>query len=285
MTDGGIVAARAVNYITLLLTAGLPLYWLTAGGSFAVSHRCRAALLLLALAGAGASVWWVLASVAAMAGLPIAQLDREMVTAVLGATPLGDVVPIRLGALALVVLAIPLRLPSRLIALPAAVALATAAWTGHAGASQGAAGSFHRLADIIHLLAAATWLGALAMLLASVMGPADPRELERRLAGFATTGTGIVVLLLVTGIANSLFIAGWPIPLNSTWALLLGVKLALFAGMLGIAALNRCRLTPALRDGTPGARHALRLSLAGEAGVGLAVVALVSVLGVLDPVA
>jgi putative copper resistance protein D len=220
-----------------------------------------------------------------MAALPVVQLDRETVIAVLGATPLGTVLSIRLAALALVVLAALLRLPTFLVALPAAVALATAAWTGHAGATEGAAGSLHRLADIVHLLAAGTWLGALAMLLASVLGPSDPQELEHRLAAFASTGTAIVVLLLATGIANALFIAGWPFPLASTWTLLLGVKLALFTGMLSLAALNRWRLTPALRAEDPAARRALRLSLASEAGAGLAVVAVVAALGVLDPAA
>ena len=285
MTDAGLVVARAITYGALLLTAGLPLYMMTAGRGVAMSPRCRTALVLLAFVGAGASAWWALASIAAMAAVPVAQLDRETVIAVLGATPLGNVVSIRLAALALVVVATFLRWPRILVALPAVVALATAAWTGHAGATEGAAGSLHRLADIVHLLSAGVWLGALAMLLASALGSTDPRELEHRLAGFATTGTAIVVLLLASGIAKALFIAGWPLRLTGLWTLLLGIKLALFAAMLGCAALNRWRLTPALRAGGPAARRGLRLSLAAEASAGLAVVALVAALGVLDPAA
>lgn len=285
MFDGGLVAARALAYGALLLTAGLPLYLLTAGHGIAVTRRFRAGLVLLSLLGAGASVWWALASIAAMAALPIEALDREMVSAVLAATPLGAVLAIRLAALALVMLTLMLRLPTFFVAVPAAVAVATFAWTGHAGATEGGLGDVHRINDVVHLLAAATWLGALAVLLEGIFGLIESREQERRLAGFAATGTVIVTLLVVTGLANALFIAGWPFPLTSTWTLLLGLKLALFLGMLGLAALNRWRLAPALRSENPAARRALRLSLTAEASAGLAVVLVVAALGVLDPTA
>lgn len=285
MGEAGLLAARVACYGALLLTAGLPLYSLTSGHTVAAPRRGRTGPLLLALAGAVASVWWALESVAAMAALPVMQLDRETVTAVLGATPLGMIVAVRLAALALVMLAVLARLPLLLAALPAAVALASAAWTGHAGATDGAAGSLHRLADAVHLLAAATWLGALAALLASALGPTAPLELEKALAAFARTGTAIVLLLIVTGLANALFIAGWPFALANGWTLLLGVKLALFGAMLGFAAFNRWRLTPALRGECPKARRALRLSLAGEVSAGIAVVAVVAALGILDPAA
>jgi putative copper resistance protein D len=285
MTDGGLVAARAFAYGALLLAAGLPLYLMTAGRGMIATARLRLAQALVALLAAVASVWLALAGIAAMAALPLAALDGATVSAVLAATPLGAVLAIRLAALALMLLAIGLRLPTIWAALPATVALATAAWTGHAGATEAALGTMHRLADVIHLLAAATWLGALAMLLAGVIGLAGADDVERRLAGFATTGSIIVALLVLTGLANTLAIAGWPLPLASTWTLLLAIKLAMFAGMLGLAALNRWRLTPALAAGRPDAQRNLRLSLMAEAALGLGVVALVALLGVLDPAA
>jgi putative copper resistance protein D len=283
MIDGGLVAARALAYGALLLAAGLPLYLLSAAREVVVTRPWRAGLSVLLATGAAASVWLALASVAAMAALPIGALDGATVTAVLSATPLGAVLEIRLAAIALALLVIALRLPVRLVALPAGVALATAAWTGHAGASEGAIGAVHRLADVVHLLAAATWLGALLMLLGAVFGPTRPRDLERRLAGFAVTGTALVALLLLTGVVNALVIAGPSFKLTSAWTFALALKLALFGGMLCLAALNRWRLTPALAAGTSGARRALRRSLACEMALGLGVVALVAVLGVLDP--
>lgn len=287
--DISLTAARALVYLALLLAAGLPLYLLSTGRGAEMSRCVRAALASLAVIGAAASAWWTLASIAAMTAQPIAGLDRDTVTAVLDATPLGLVMKIRLAALFGLVVTIlaPLgrwRLP--LAALSAAAALSTCAYAGHAGASEGTVGVLHRLADEIHLLAAATWLAALVMLVAGAFTPTDVRTFEARLAGFARTGTLIVAALVITGVLNSLAILGWPLPhgfYGSLWAKVLAAKLLLFAGMLGLAALNRWRLTPALAGESPGARANLRRSLVTETAVALGVLALVSVLGLLDP--
>jgi hypothetical protein len=71
---------------------------------------------------------------------------------------------------------------------------------------------------------------------------------------------------------------------------LLLAKLAVFVGMVGLAAANRYRLTPGLAKGLAqgdpaSALHALRLSLLVETAAGLVVLLLVSMLGVLAPVA
>ena len=50
-------------------------------------------------------------------------------------------------------------------------------------------------------------------------------------------------------------------------------KLALVAGLLALAALNRLVLTPALAEGSPDAARRLRLSLAADIVLGLAVLA------------
>jgi putative copper resistance protein D len=65
-------------------------------------------------------------------------------------------------------------------------------------------------------------------------------------------------------------------------------KLALFAAMLGLAAANRFRLTPALAaglaSGSPDqALNALRKSVLIESAAALAVIVLVSILGTLAP--
>src|SRR5205823_4919182 len=52
--------------------------------------------------------------------------------------------------------------------------------------------------------------------------------------------------------------------LLAPYGLLLGAKLMLFAALMGLAALNRLRLTPALARGEPGALPRLRGSLAAE---------------------
>lgn len=289
MDTGGLIAARLLSYSALLLVAGMPIYVMCAGGGATVSRRLRLGLAALAGVALFASIWWALASVATMTALPLADLDRTTATAVLAATPLGRVLEIRVVALLGVIAAVLVPLPRGrmpLAALFAVVALAAAAWTGHSGASEGTAGTLHRVADVLHLIAAATWLGALVLLLAAVFTRAG--DLDRRLSGFATVGSVIVATLLLTGIYNTLAISGFrydPALLTSRWGMLLAIKLALFAAMLGLAAINRWRLGPALMSGDAGAVRHLRRSLALETGAALAIVVIVAVLGTLDPAA
>lgn len=283
MDQAGLVAARAAVMAALLAAAGLPLYLLAVGRIAAAGRRVRQAIAACAvLAGLGTG-WWLLAVIAVMADLPLGGLDRETVSMVAAATPLGLVVTVRLAALALLALAALLRLPLALCAAAGLVALATAAFTGHAGAGEGMAGLIHRAADTVHLAAAACWLGALFTFVGGAFGSEATGPLEARLARFAGAGTVTVGLLTVTGAANTLLIAGWPLPLRAPWFTLLAAKLALFAAMLGLAALNRWRLTPALARGEPGARGWLRLSLACETACALGIVALVAALGTMDP--
>ncbi len=137
--------------------------------------------------------------------------------------------------------------------------------------------------DAIHLGAASLWLGALMVFLASLAGQPDRPRLVERLSRFARTGTVVVALLALTGTANALLIGreGWS-P-TSGWSLLLAAKLVLFLAMLGLAAINRWRLTPALAANAPGAERRLIRSLGLETACALAIVALVAMLGLLDP--
>lgn len=277
MEGAGLVAARFVTSLALLLAAGVPLYltiarerggWGLAGGA--------------ALVGLFGSIWWTLESIAAMAAMPVGQLDPEMAGAVLEATPLGTVLAIRLAALLVALVAL-WRRRAGIAALAAALALATMAWTGHAGAGEGWTGTLHQASDVAHLLAASVWTGALALFLGAVFFGHDPETLLRRLSGFSAIGSAIVLVLLVTGIANMLAIAGWPIDPTSDWALLLGAKLVLFLGMLVLAALNRWLLTPRLARAPNQNLRPLKLSLAIEAGAASLILAIVSWLGTLSP--
>ena len=285
--EAALAASRGASYFALLLVAGVPLYGLCAGTG--LSPRGRAAVTALAIAAVCTSVWWGWASVAAMAGPGAGKLGRTAVLAVLDATPLGAVLETRIAALALLILAaavLPARLRQPCAALCGVAALASAAWTGHAGAGEGWTGMAHRGADVLHLIAAAAWLGGLAVLLAGQLGGVAVQEQLRRLRGFAGIGTAIVAALLVSGMANTLFILGWPLPvaaLSSGWAGVLAIKLALFAAMLALAANNRFRLVPELAAGTPGAAGRLQRSLAVEALAGIAIVSAVAFLGTMNP--
>ncbi|KHS48636.1 copper homeostasis membrane protein CopD [Novosphingobium subterraneum] len=281
METTGLLAARAAAYLALLLVAGVPLHALAAGQVLA--FRARLVLALLAIVAAFASAWWALESVAAMAGITLAELDQATAEVVLAQTPLGKVMEWRLTALAAVFLAcfVPLRvLRLPILALAGSVALGSVAWTGHAGASEMA---LHRVSDVAHVLAAATWIGALAVFVTSALSRegADNAALAR----FARTGSVVVAVLILTGLLNTLAIAGWPMMFEARWFSILAVKLALFAVMLALAAGNRWRIVPALERGESGATARLRRSLVLEFAAGLGVVGAVALLGVLDPLA
>ena len=152
------------------------------------------------------------------------------------------------------------------------------------GATEAVAGTVHRAADVLHIWAAAGWIGALAALVhaCATMRATDLPRVTLMLARFAGMGTVIVALLVVTGMANGVMIVGvadLPALLGSRYGWLLGAKLVLFAGMLGLAALNRWRLTPALERSGMGAIAALRLSLAVETSAAMGILMLVGWLG------
>lgn len=174
-----------------------------------------------------------------------------------------------------------------------AAATASFAWSGHGATSEGSLGPVHLIADIIHALGAAVWLGALAgfclMLLRGARTPVD--AVAHSLAGFATVGTASVVALVFTGLINTAFLVGADGVTriaSSTWGLLLLAKLALFGLMLGLAAHNRFTLTPALANAVASGEAAqslrrLRISIGVEMAAGVALLGLVAAMGVQMP--
>ncbi|QCY15041.1 MULTISPECIES: copper homeostasis membrane protein CopD [Pseudomonas] len=175
------------------------------------------------------------------------------------------------------------------------IALATIPWTGHGAMDEGALRFWHFAADILHLLAAGGWIGALAAfgLMLSIRRANSEqlvRVLSRALRGFETAGALIVGTIIVTGVANYLFIVGPSVieVVNSTYGVLLLVKILLFVGMIGLATLNRFYLSPSLeRSVVAGdfslAATALRKSVVIESTCAVVIVCLVAWLGTLSP--
>ena len=184
-----------------------------------------------------------------------------------------------------------------LVSVGSATALASLAWTGHGAASEGAAGMRQLIADIVHLMAAGAWIGALAALGMLVLRPAHAmskdhiRLAHRALEGFSLIGTVIVALIVVSGLLNSWVLVGPEhlLSMSSTlYAELLIAKLALFGVMLVLAAANRFHLTPAFdqaikNGGTLASISQLRRSLILEASAALVILGLVAWLGTLEP--
>jgi putative copper resistance protein D len=226
---------------------------------------------------------------AAMAGVALAEVDPDAIRMIVTDTPMGHAWVVRLAALAAFLGLILLR-PRAIvgIAVLGGIALASLAWTGHGAAGEGSAGTIQLVADVAHLLAAAAWIGALIVLSAMVFAGDDPQKAHSALDSFSRAGSLIVGLVIASGLVNSLYLVGVrhlaDLPATPYGRLLI-VKLLLFAAMLGLAALNRFRLTPALAltAEQPPSFAALRMSLTIEAGAATAILALVAWLGTLKP--
>lgn len=113
--------------------------------------------------------------------------------------------------------------------------------------------------DVLHLLAAAGWLGGLAALLVALrQSPGLPRAVVRR---FSRTAFGCVVVVAVTGAYQSWRQVGlsWSALTDTAFGRLLVVKLALVALLLGAATRSRrwtARLAPSTATVAAGASAA-----------------------------
>lgn len=277
------VALRFLLYLDLMAIAGL----LLCARRTAPTEVSLRLIALLAGIGVVVTAAHFAASAAAMVGGDAALLDTEMLRFIALETRHGQGAAVRL--LALGTLAVPVR-SSRSAALPTmlgVVALASLAWSGHAGAGEGATGILHKASDILHLIAAAIWIGTLALLLVSV-ARREPAidDIVQALRRFATTGTAVVGVLIVTGVINLAMIADLTSPADlmaSPYGQTLAVKVALFLAMIAFAAANRWRFTPQLEQAAGRDTRAIRMSLSLELCLGIVVVLAVALLGTLSP--
>jgi putative copper resistance protein D len=299
--DWANIVLRFVLYADLALLFGVPLasMWLLRGDAQPATCRCRFTTFL-AVAGIVFSAVGLLATARIMMGAEsYLAIDAGTLRMIVTGTGLGMAWQVRMLALLVCVFAsmAPRHWLATRIVLPtaAAVALATLAWGGHGVMNEGLQGAIHVPVDIVHLLAAGAWVGALVVFV-SMSSPkrtataVSVADLSRAASGFAHVGAGIVALLAVTGVANYILIAGPDLSglLSTRYGELLLAKLALFCAMLGLAAANRYRLAPRLahavhRRDDGAAVLALRRSLRCESACAMVVLWLVAWLGTLSP--
>jgi copper resistance protein D len=303
-----LIATRAVHFAatatvtgTLLFQAAVANPALRSQQAIAKPFRAqtqRVAWIGLAIT-AMSGVIWLLLQAASMSGLPLREAaTMDVLATVLNETQFGLVSEVR--TVLAVFLAACLayhRFPwAGWLALAAALGLAAAiAWTGHAASTPGAAGNLHLLADALHVLAAAAWIGglvALVLLLAAISkipplpGAALAREAAQR---FSTLGMLSVATLLLSGAVNAWILVGSVRALVVTvYGQLLILKVVIFAFMLAFAAINRFWLTPrlAMMSGNEGGGKALRRlkwNSSIEIALGLAIFAVVGMLGTQHP--
>jgi putative copper resistance protein D len=183
------------------------------------------------------------------------------------------------------------------VLIGSAIFLVSLAGLSHDGTQSGAAAAVHIAVDVIHLVASGVWVGALVILTLMLFASArqrsksDLRFIHDALARFSGVGPGIVIALILSGIANSGLIG----PQNalqsfgSTYSQVLVAKIGLFVLMLLLAAANRYWLTPKLQSAlgsgksTQASIHALTASIVVETVLAVLVLAAVGWLGVLAP--
>jgi len=279
--DAAVIAARLLQYAAAAGACGTALF-LVYGHSPPDPTPWRRWVARASLMGALAALAWLMAQ-AGQFGEPADAFEPAKVWVVAAETGFGRAALIRIVLFLLAAL-FASRGAWNGAALAGGLASASFAFSGHTAAGEGLTGFLGLAADMIHAVAASVWLGALPALLTLLL--ARRREDARLgLERFSAIGPAVVAALAVTGVVNRLLIG--PVRLGGLWSdpysRTLSIKLALFAAMLALAAVNRWRLTSHLAAGGRWAHEAVTASILAETLLGLAVLALVAGLGTLPP--
>jgi putative copper export protein len=222
-----------------------------------------------------AGVAWLLAETASVAQV-------HALAAIIGAVPafvsylrFGQLL---LGQLACIAGTLALcRWPGAALGL-AGCALALQPWLGHPGE----AGVGIAVSELLHLLAAATWLGGLLPLLAC-LAALPPAQAARAFRRFTWIGLAAVLTLWGSGLAQGLVLAGGAHGLIATiYGHVALLKAGLFVFALVFAAINAFILTARLaRDAS--AMRAMHWTVSAEALIGCAILLAAAWLAGLPP--
>lgn len=262
------VAVRALALALLLQSSGAALFVVAFGPSLAHSAngiarlaRNGACVTLAVLVLQGAL------ELARMAGDWSGVLDPALCRALLDSST-GHALAVRGAALVVLVPALaassaPLRGRMRTLIALAAVALAAGSFTltGHTLVS-----AYHWLLApllLAHILVLAFWFGALWPL-ARMTRAEPPPAAAAVLLRFSAAAVWLVPLMALAGAGMSMLLLPDAAALLEPYGRLLLLKIALFALLMGLAALNRLRLVPAVARGEAAGLRALRTSMAAE---------------------
>jgi copper resistance protein D len=307
--------ARAVHFAAAISAAGVVLFVVCiAEPAFGKASDCArmmaglrsclariawSSLFLTVLSGAA----WLVLTAATMSGRPLTDVySHGIIPIVLAQTDFGNDWLARFliaGMLAGAFVPLfsstgakSLRLKAAAVILAAAL-VGSLAFAGHAIGAEGLESVLHPAADVLHLIAASAWVGALvplALLLGMTGEDAATLAVARSATlRFSTLGIASVATLVATGLVNSWYLVGSIEALTGTgYGRLLLIKLALFVLMVGIAAFNWSQLTPRLTQNADlgaarNARRQLRRNAVIEAAAGAIIIGIVAVLGTLPP--
>ena len=271
------VVVRALAYLASLTAAGsaLALAGLTALDRDTRRMVSRLGLGCAVTAGV-ASAALIPAGAIYLAGGSWAGAVDPALTGMVATSPVGESLVVRAAGLAvLAALFISGRVPALAAVAAAGVVCASFAFRGHVLAEPRVI-----LGALVtaHLLGLAFWVGAFAPL-CRLAGHADPIRAGTAAAEFGRRALWVVPALAAAGATLLVLLAGNPLDaLETTYGRLLAVKLAVFALLLGLAAFNRLRLTPALLAGDARAGARLRRSIGLEFAAVLVILAVTATL-------
>lgn len=174
---------------------------------------------------------------------------------------------------------------ARLLLLLAIAQFSLLAGVGHATLHTGVLGALQRTNHALHLISAATWFGGLLPVI-YCMRIAKGRWYPQAVATmmrFSRYGHLAVALVLLTGIANILFIQGFSQFWLGAWGQLLLIKSALVGLMVVIALLNRYVLVPRMRQDSQRMRLYFIWMTKIEWAIGAVVLTIVSLFATLEP--
>ena len=141
--------------------------------------------------------------------------------------------------------------------------------------------------DIIHVAAAAFWLGGIAGLAVAFRSGAGPERVARMVARFSAGAVVSVLVLAGAGVAMAwIVLPSWDDLFSTGYGLALLTKVALVAVVVALGAFNNRRLVPAISAGAAASdqrRHLARI-VRVELAVLLAVVGVTAVLVARSPV-
>jgi putative copper resistance protein D len=261
--DAAAIVVKTLAYAGTLGASGAVFFLFYNGALIAGTQRRTVrrlvwGLAVLAVAAGGAQL---LVTAGSMGGNAAEMWDGSLLRLVWQAGA-GRANLIRAGGLLLAAIGVRPQRPAWW-ALPGSLLAATSyAWTGHAHALT--PNLLPVLLLGVHLLAVAFWLGALAPLEA-VARAGDLSCTAAAAARFGAAAVVIVAVLIAAAATLLWLLLGGVGGLGDIWRSAYGrwiiLKLAFVAGLLGVAAYNKLRLTPRLRAGDAGAGRSLRAAI------------------------
>ena len=166
--------------------------------------------------------------------------------------------------------------------------LLTISMTSHAAATIGIA-RFALINDIVHLIAAAVWVGGLMQLIANtplfihgISDSARRNALSRLVRRFSAAAALSVIVLIVTGVYSAWAQVTDFAAMQTPYGSALAAKVALIALLLLVAAVNLIWVRPRLR-GSGSAAKWLRRTVVAEVVLATLVILVVGFLTALEP--